>query len=53
MNQNLNTPAKAEYVSPRITKVGDFQTVTQAARTGGRLDAAFSASTPLSQITLS
>lgn len=53
MSQNLNTETKASYEAPRMTKVGDFETVTQAATRGRRLDATFSVDTPIDEVTLS
>jgi len=53
MSQNIVMKQKGAYEAPRMVKVGDFETVTQAAVRGRRLDATFSVDTPIDEVTLS
>lgn len=44
---------KKSYTTPKLTVHGDVEVITQANTTGGRLDAAFPAGTPVEDITFS
>lgn len=45
--------ARKAYEAPTLAVVGTFETITQAASSGGRLDATFPDGTPASQLTFS
>lgn len=54
MNQNQNSAAaKASYEAPVVTKIGEFDVVTQHTGKGTEIDATFAAHTPIAQLTLS
>ena len=44
---------KLKYEVPEIVNLGSFEEITQGASDGGKLDAAFPASTPKSDLTFS
>ena len=44
---------KAEYETPELIEVGSFEAVTQGGVDGHVLDVAFSAGTPISDLTFS
>lgn len=49
----MNNTQKKSYEAPRLSKVGSFEAVTQAAGKGSLLDANFPVGTPFGELTFS
>jgi dihydroorotase-like cyclic amidohydrolase len=45
--------SKKQYESPTLTVVGTFESITQAAQSGGHTDALFPPNTPFGDLTFS
>lgn len=53
MDTSKETPQKAVYTKPAVTRIGSFEEVTLGNSTGGFLDAGFPAGTPRGDLTFS
>lgn len=49
----LNMKKKSTYAAPRLTRHGSVEALTKGGATGSFIDAAFSAGTPIADLTFS